>query len=238
MAWLGVTIAVVALVVVGVAGAALGRSSTASASTVVPGTITVTGTGTIQGTPDTVSFSVGIDTDAANAVLALRQNNTQMRSLEAILLRYHVAQKDLQTSNLDIYQRTNSVGTVIGWEVDDTLNVVVHNTARAGAIIDAAASVAGNGINFGGVTFSISNESAYLAQARKQAMQSAMTAATQLAAGANRTVTGIVKVTDQESYQPSPITWGDALNATSSAVPLQVGRQPVSVQVTVVYTLS
>ena len=67
-------------------------------------------------------------------------------------------------------------------------------------IIDAAATATGNGIDFGGVTFSISNESGYLSIARKQAMQSAMTEATQVAAGARTAPSrASSKVTDQES---------------------------------------
>ena len=238
--WLAIVVVVLAIVIVGVVGVAFGRNSQSGASTNAPATITVTGTGPVQGTPDTLSFNIGVDTVRADAVLALSANNAQMQALERTLLRYGVLKQDLQTSNLDIYQRTDDHGNVIGWEVNDSLNVSIHNMAKAGVIIDAAARQASNNISFGGVSFSISNESRYLAAARREAMQSAMTEASQLAAGASRTVTGIVKVTDQENAQQPIVYPFAALRAASAdtSVPIQAGRQPVNVQVTVVYSLS
>jgi uncharacterized protein len=242
VAWLAAAVAILVVVIVAVAGVAFGRSSRSS-----PATITVTGSGTVQGTPDTVSFTVGAHTTRATAALALQANNTRVQSLEHTLEAQGVPVKDLQTSNLSIYDQTNQYGTITGFSVDDTLNVTVVNangspagiSAKAGRIIDAAAKATGNGIDFGGVTFSISNESNYLAIARARAVQNAMTEASQVAKGANRSVTGVVRITDQESNSPQPVAYPFAyLNASAShGVPIQVGRQPVNVQVTVVYTL-
>jgi uncharacterized protein len=244
MAWLIAGVAILVVVVIAVAGVAYGRTSSNDPATA---TITVTGAGTIEGTPDTVSFNVGVHTTRASAAAALAANNARVQSLESTLRRYGVPFKDQQTSGLNIYEQTNQYGTITGFSVDDTLNVTVTSTVKssgalsfeAGRAIDAAAKVAGNGIDFGGVSFSISNESTYLAKARARAMQNAMTEASQLAAGADRSVTGIVRVTDQENaQQTTPYPFFSALNATSAGVPIRVGQQPLNVQVTVVYTLS
>jgi len=237
IAWLTAAVAVLALVVVGVAGVAFGRSTTGGDPP--DPTITVTGSGTVKGVPDTCSFTIGVNTVRSTAVLALQANNAQMTALEHMLRDAGVPIDDLQTTNLAIYQETNAAGVVTGWAVDDTLDVTVHDIAHAGQIIDAAAKVTGNDITFGGVTFSISNDSSLLAAARREAMQSAMTEASQLASGANQSVTGIEKVTASETTSVSPPFpfFGLAARA-ASAVPLAAGRQPVSVQVTVVYTLS
>ena len=242
IAWLTAAVAILIVVIVAVAGIAYGRSTKGTTAT-----ITVTGSGTVQGTPDTVSFNVGVHTIRASAAAALDANDRRVKALENSLIRYGVPTKDLQTSGLSIYEQTDSSGNITGFSVDDNLNVTVTNTtssasvldAKAGTIIDVAAKQAGRGINFGGVTFSISNESSYLMSARARAMHSAMAAASQLASGANRSVTGIVRVTDQESTQqqsPYPF-FGYAAALNSRSVPIQVGRQPVNVQVTVVYTI-
>ncbi len=243
VAWLAGVVVILVVVIVAVAGVAYGRSSKSS-----PATITVTGSGTVQGTPNTVSFNVGVDTTRSSAAAALAANNARVQSLEHVLMDSGVTASDLQTSNLSIYDQTNQYGTITGFSVDDTLNVTVTNangaakgiSAKAGRIIDAAAKATGNGIDFGGVSFSISNESNYLAIARARAVQSALTEATQVAKGANSSVTGIVRITDQESSsQPPPLYPFAALNSdTARGVPIQVGRQPVNVQVTVVYSLS
>jgi uncharacterized protein len=243
VAWLAGVVAILVIVIVAAAGVAFGRSSKSD-----PATITVTGSGTVQGVPDTVNFTVGIHTTESSAAAALAVNDRQVAALERTLEQYNVPTKDLQTSGLSIFQQTNQNGVVTGFTVDDTLNVTVTSSVKganalsekAGRVIDAAATRAGNGIDFGGVTFSISNDSAYLASARTQAMRNAMTEASGLASGANRTVTGIMRVTDQETSvaPPTPYPFYAAVDATRSGVPIQIGQQPVNVQVTVVYTLS
>jgi uncharacterized protein len=237
--------ALVVLVVISLCAAGYGLSrstSSASAATTPPGTLTVTGTGTIEGTPNTVQFSVGIHTVRGTAVKALGANNTQVAHLEGTFHDYGVAFKDMQTNNVNFYEETNRYGDFTGFAVDNSLQVTVPDVALAGKVIDAAVRIANNGIQFNGVSFSISNESTLLASARQRAMQSALAAARQLAGGGGESVGSIQKVTDSEGQQTYFPYRGFELGATnadySAAVPLQAGRQPVSVQVTVVYTLN
>ena len=144
---------VAALVVTGVGfgGVALGRSGSsgraqqpkaeldAAQSSVAPdATITVTGSGTVRGTPDTVSFQIGVHTVEPAATTALSDNDSQVTSLEGTLMNHGVTKADLQTSGLDIFENT-SHGVLTGFTVDDDLNVTMHGIADAGAAIEAAA---------------------------------------------------------------------------------------------------
>jgi uncharacterized protein YggE len=241
---------VAALVVTGVGfgGVALGRSGSsgraqqpkaeldAAQSSVAPdATITVTGSGTVRGTPDTVSFQIGVHTVEPAATTALSDNDSQVTSLEGTLMNHGVTKADLQTSGLDIFENT-SHGVLTGFTVDDDLNVTMHGIADAGAAIEAAAQAVGNGIQLYGISFSISNDSSLLASARAKAMQNAATEASQVATAANATLGNVVRVTDQENASTG-VNYGDALAATSASVPVEAGSQPVNVQVTVVYAL-
>src|SRR5271166_1779230 len=49
-----------------------------SAAAVSGAEITVTGSGQVEGTPDTANFSVGVNTTASSAVAALERNNVQV----------------------------------------------------------------------------------------------------------------------------------------------------------------
>ena len=234
--------ALVVLVVISLcaAGYGLTRSSNAGAATTPAGTITVTGTGTIEGTPNTVQFTVGIHTVRGTAVAALGASNSQIARLEGRFHADHVAFKDMQTNNVNFYEQTNQYGDFTGFAVDDSLQVTVPDVHLAGTVIDEAVRIAGNGIQFNGVSFSISNESALLASARARAMQSALAVARQLAAGGGETVGSIQKVTYSQGGQTYFPYRGLATYqaANTAAVPLETGRQPVSVQVTVVYSLA
>ena len=243
-AWFGAVVVIVVLAI-GAVGLLVGRSTRAGATGAV-GTITVTGSGTVQGVPDTLQFSVGVVTVRGTATGALTANDATVQRLENALVRRGIKQKDLQTSDLNIYENTNNQGQLTGFTVDDTLNVTMHgvdkpgNLAKAGGAIESAARAAGNGIQFNGITFSITNQSSLLAAARIKAMNDALTEARQDASAGGTSVGGVVKISDQVNQQVQPFTYGFAAANTSlhAGVPLEAGTQPVSVQVTVVYSLN
>jgi hypothetical protein len=228
---------VFAVVIAAVAflGETLGHSSSSSAAT-----ITVTGSGTVTGTPNTMSFQMGVQTIAASAASALSENNARTAALEASLLKNGVTKKNLQTSDLNIYANTNSNGVITGFTASDNLNVTTHELSKAGAAIDAAAQASGNGVQLSGVTFSISNQSKYLARARARAIQNAHTEASQIAKGGDTTVGSIVTVIDQENTGSTGVIlpFTEFAGAASKSVPVQAGSQSISVQVKVVYSLA
>jgi uncharacterized protein YggE len=200
--------------------------------------ITVTGMATVQGTPDTVNFQIGVSSRGSTATAALAKNNTEVSNLEAALESHGVTASEMQTSQLDIYTNTNKNGDVTSFAVDDDLDVTMTQVSDAGSALDAAAGAVGNDVTLDGISFSISNTSALLATARAEAMENARTEADQLAAGAGLKLGPIVKVTDEENAQPTYDFAGDGLAALPAArVPIETGTQPVSVQVSVVYSL-
>jgi uncharacterized protein YggE len=217
--------------------------TSSKSSAAAPGaTITVTGSGQVEGTPDTASFTVGVDTTARTAVDALEQNNAQVAALEQSLEQSGVAVKDMQTTSLDLSANTNSRGKVVNFSADDELNVTMHDLTNLGAALDAAVQTTGNGVTLGGISFSVSNQSALLASARSQAMLAASTEATQVAAGGGLTLGPIVKITDQENAGQylyySNLNESAPTAGASASVPVQPGQQQISVQVTVVYQLA
>jgi uncharacterized protein len=216
-------------------GESLGHSHSSSGAT-----ISVTGSGTVNGNPNTMSFQIGVQTVAPNAATALTENNTKMKALEAALLGNGVTKKNLQTTGLNVYQNTNNNNVVTGYTVQDNLNVTTHNLNKAGALLGAAAKSVGNDIQLSGVTFSISNQSAVLAKARAAAMRNAHTEATQIAKGGGTTVGHIVRVTDEENTGSTGIVlpFAEAAAKTASSVPIESGSQSVNVQVEVVYSLA
>ena len=232
--WIVTMLTALVIVAVGFAGVALGHSKGGPRST-----ITVTGSGTVQGVPDTINFQIGVSTVNATATAALSENDAKVRALEAALLKNGVTRKEMQTSGLNIYDNTNNQGVVTGFTVQDTLSVTMHKVQRAGTAIDAAAQAVGNGVQLDGVSFTITNDSSLLRAARIRAIDNARLAAGQLAKAGGTQVTTIVKITDNENQSSGVYYPPFAANASlKSSVPIQTGSQPVSVQVTVIYALA
>lgn len=233
--WIVTMVTALVVVAVGFAGVALGDTKGA----VRTSTITVTGSGTVRGVPDTINFQIGVSTTNPTATGALGESDARVRQLEAALAKNGVTRVEMQTSGLNIYQNTNQYGAVTGFTVQDTLSVTMHQVKRAGTAIDAAARAVGNGVQFDGVSFTITNDSALLRAARVRAIDDAHLAASQIADAGGSRVTGIVKITDKENQSSgiynAPLASGAAFKAS---VPIETGSQPINVQVTVVYSLS
>lgn len=233
---LTVAVTVVLIAGIGLAGAAIGRSSRSGA----PGTVTVSATGTVRGTPDTIEFTVGVQTTRATATGALAANDARVAHVEQILTNRKVPKSDLQTTGLNIWQDTNQYGQITGFTVDDSLEVTMHNVTQAGYAIEAAVRAGGNGIEFDGITLSISNDSSLLAKARARALAAARDEARQDAQASGASVGAVLRISDHETQSNSPVTFGyGSAYATNAAalVPLRAGTQPVTVNVTVVYAL-
>lgn len=223
------------LIVVAIAGIEIGRITTSAAAT-----LSVMGSGTVQGAPDAASFDIGVHTSNSSAKSAENANTQKVVALISALKSSGVTSKEMQTSGFNIYQNTNNAGVVTGFSVDNTLHVTMHHIAEVGAAIDAATSAVGNGIQVNGITFSNTNQSTLLSSARAKAMHNARLAANQLANAGGTAVTGIVRVSDQEN-PIAPIFYGQfttpSAKGMTATVPVQGGRQTITVQVSVVYSL-
>ena len=203
-------------------------------------TISVSGTATVKGTPDTIDFQIGVHTENPTAALALSSNNQKVAALIRALLSGGVKKRDIQTSNLNLYQNYTNNGVANGYAVDNSLRVTMHNIPGAGNTIDRAIRAVGNGATLSGVTLSITDQNALLAKARERAVLNARTTANQLANAAGTHVTSVVSLVDQENQTP-PITFNSFKGVASTAspsVPIEAGSQSITVQVSVVYSLA
>jgi len=216
-----------------------GTRTAEAVTAAAPATITVTGTGKVSGTPDTATVVMGVTAAGASATDALDRNNAEMASLQQTLTAAGVATSAMQTSGLDLQPNYSTDGTVTGYQADDDLTVTLDDLSLAGTTVDAAAHAVGNDVQIQGISFSISDTSPLLKQAREEAMQDAASTASALAAGAGTTLGPIIQVTDRESVT-APVFAPGAITAAGStaSVPIQAGTQPLSVQVQVVYQLS
>ncbi len=200
-------------------------------------TLTVTGTGTVQGAPDTMSVDVGVQTTGTSASAALAQNNADMTRLETALLAHGLTRAGLQTSNLAIYPNTNGRGQVTGFTVNDTLTATTHRLDEAGAALDAAARAVGNDVQLNGVSFSISSQSRLLARARRAAVRDAHAAALQIASSSGSSLGAPVSIVDEEGASSPVVFARTSFASAAAALPIQRGTTSLSVQVKVVYAL-
>ena len=189
---IGLTAGALALCVAGLtAWSANSSPAAAIAAPTVPGapiaslperSISVHGVGLIEATPDKVTISLGVETKATTAARALQDNSARAAELIAVLKGKGVAAKDQQTNNLSVSPQYDNAGRrIVGYVVNNSVTATLRDVKGAGALIDAAANVAGDAIRVNSLQFGISDTTPGTTQARTAAVQDARKQAEQLA---------------------------------------------------------
>jgi hypothetical protein len=224
-----------------VPSAAAGTSSRASLTAAATGgtRITVTGTGTVTGTPDQLLLSMGVQTSGASVSSALAAANHAVRAVAAALRHGGVAAADIQTSGLSIQPNYRPSGAPSGYAVSESVNVTLRNLASAGNQISAAARAGGNATVVDGVSLNFGDSTTLLAAARGRAVTDAKAKAAAYARAIGRPLGPVVSVSEATSPPPEPFYGSEGIAAAprSAAVPVHPGSQHLSVTVTVVYGL-
>jgi uncharacterized protein YggE len=204
--------------------------------------IVARGVGRISGTPDVLTLSIGVQTNAAHAADALGENSQKARAVADALKSNGVADKDIQTSQLSLSPHYTSSGSLSGYDVSNSVTAKLRDVGHAGQAIDAATAAAGDAGRLQGVSFSFDDDSALKAQARHDAVVHAKTQAQQLADAAGVKLGGLRSLSEIGQPTSWPVRYdaaaGAAATPSAAAVPVQAGTQELTVEVTVVYDVA
>jgi uncharacterized protein YggE len=207
-------------------------------------TVTVSGVGTVQGVPNQLTTTFGVHVTRSNVQDALNALATSVNKVLRALDHNGIAKKLTQTSNLNINQHYDNHGRPDAYDAFESVVARIKPLNHAGTAISHAATAAGNDVSVDGLSFDVTDDDALVSQARSAAFADAKDRAKQYAGLAGRSLGDVQKINEtvQES-QPirEPYPYAAAAAGSDNAlksVPLQAGQQPVTVTVTVVWTLS
>ena len=215
----------------------------------ITNTISVMGEGKDYVSPDTLVISVSISELAATTKDAQTQANQKVVKVNDILSAAGIAQKDIQTTNVNVYpeyDRSNASGRKLLWyraQQSITIKVSGDNFWQKGAdIVDKISAI--GGVNVDNTYFDLKDKNASMQWARDKAFADAKAKAEQLAKAGGVTLGKPVMITDNNiSYTPGPImyakadmaVWGGTNAASTPA--LSPGQTEVTVDVQVVYEI-
>src|SRR3954468_8097859 len=214
---------------------ALGATATAASAASRSRTITVVGTGEVRGKPDVADLVLGVSGRAGSAAEVMSRIAAPAPKGIDTLHDAGVSDDDIQTADLSVQPVYDDDGTVTGYEASNTVSVRIRDLGKAGAIVDAAATKAGDDIRVQGITFSIDDDSDLLAAARTKATKRARAQAEQLASGADVEVGEVRSIT--ESTSSTPIAYAADAAEKAASTPVMPGSQTLSVQATVVFAI-
>jgi uncharacterized protein YggE len=213
--------------------------------------ISVSGTGTVAAVPDIAEVRVGVRSQAGTAQQALEANNRAMNALHEVLKERGVAAKDIQTTQVQVspqysQPQPNSrpqgefVPRVVGYLVDNTVQVTARQVSKLGALLDALVQAGANQVH--GISFRVDRPETLLDEARRRAMADAKRKGEILAGEAGVVLGPPLKIEmDEGPRPPTPYPVGYAgramMMAAPAPMPVAAGEQELAVTVRVVYEL-
>src|SRR5579862_6003435 len=174
----------VVLVAAAIAGVA--QPSKVGAATNSTTTITVTGNGTVNATPDKASFDFGVQVNGPTAANAISKDNDAANAIIAALKNAGIPDSDIQTTSVSLWPQTSSNGErITGYQASNDVNVTAP-IKQSGSLVDAAVGAGANNVD--GPNLAVGDQSSYYAQALKLAVQDAQTQAQAIATASGLTL--------------------------------------------------
>ncbi|MES2315210.1 MAG: SIMPL domain-containing protein [Patescibacteria group bacterium] len=221
-------------------------------------TITLSGHGEVTAVPDIASVYFTIESSKATQGASSDEVNTKTKSILDFLKSSGVADKDIKTENYSSYPKYSSIAPcpmyinssgimppcrqgeskIIGYTVSQNISVKIRKADDVSKIIDGINKIGVT--NMSGPNFTIDDEDALKADARKKAIDDAKTKADELAKELGVHLGRVANFSENGNY---PVMYGKAVMAMDSAgsapVPAQIpkGENTISSDVTITYEI-
>jgi uncharacterized protein YggE len=202
--------------------------------------ITVGGTGKVTVVPDVAYLTLGVVTDGGTASEALDANNAAMRRLFALIARFGIAERDVETTGFAVspkYRHPRDGEPVLtGYTVTNQVQVKVRRMGDTGKVLDALVKEGANRVS--AVTFAVADPEKALDEARARAMADARRKAGIYAQGGQVSLGPVQSISEHNVAAPQWRYAAEAfLGAKDAGVPLAQGEKELIVSVTVVYAV-
>jgi uncharacterized protein YggE len=213
------------------------------------GSISIEGRGEVTAAPDTAYINSGVTTQGATAREALDLNTKAMTDLIAALKESGIEARDIQTSGFSVnpnyvYSDARDENgysmppKIQGYQVSNTVTVVVRKLDTLGSILDKSVTIGANTIN--GVSFAVADPSALYNEARKAAFADARTKAELYADVAGSALEEINSISESQGFnhpQPAPM-YAKADVQAGAPVPVESGELSFTINVSVQWELA
>ena len=196
----------------------------------------------VEAEPDIVTVSAGVTTQARTAVEAMRLNAQAMTSVIDRIKQLGLAERDIQTTGINLgaqydYNQQTQRQVFRGYQASNRVSVKLRQIDRTGEVLDAL--VAAGATDLGGPDWSIEDDTAARAQARRQAMETARAQALEYARAAGYSDIRVLEISETIAPQPPmPYLRAVRAEAADASTPVQPGLVQAGVTVRVTYELT
>lgn len=211
--------------------------------------LSVTAEGRTARKPDLALFSAGVTTQGKTAASALAENSTAMNRVIAALKQAGIADKDIQTSNLNlnpVYSQPvigpngqmEHEPRIVGYQANNTVSVKQRDLRQFGRVLDTLVAAGANQVN--GPSFQMDDPDAALDEARTSALKRARARADLYARAAGLRVTRVLTISESGGYAPQPpVMFARAeIAADAAPTPVAAGQVELTASVSVQFELA
>jgi uncharacterized protein YggE len=204
----------------------------------------VIATGEVQRVPDVAIISAGVMNRATTANQAIADNARSMQRIVAALKRAGVAERDIQTSSLNLnpdYRHVENQAPILtGYTVNNQVTVKFRDIKESGRILDALVAQGANSIN--GPSLVIDKPEAALDEARRDAITKARARADLYARATGKRVGRILSISEGGGGYSAPMPYmrmrGNAVMAQEAdRVSIAPGEQTLTATISVSFEL-
>lgn len=140
-------------------------------------TVTVSGTGKVQGTPDVLNADLGTEVAAGDVSAAVDQANAKAKAITDAMVTAGAKREDITTSDLSVQPTYGPEGrSISGYRATNSMHVKVRDLPKASAILSAAVQAGGNDTRISSVAFGLEDNTKLLSDARSRAFEDAKSA--------------------------------------------------------------
>jgi len=235
--------AIVAVAILGLALVACGGEPNVTINNPGAGQsgISVSGTGEVTGTPDTVTVDVGVSVLGETVAEAAAQAAEKATAIIDSLTANGVDEDDITTTEYSIwpeYDYRGNTERLVGYRVSNIVRAKIRDVTEAGDVLDAAVAAGGDDTRVNSLQFSIEDDAKLVEAARQAAWDDAEAKADQLAQLSGQTLGKATSITETVSRPPVPIQYAAAdVAGEQAATPIEPGTATVTISLQVVFDL-
>jgi uncharacterized protein len=234
-----------ALTMTAAAPAALAQAAPPAADTMFRATtLNLAAYGETRVEPDMATITLGVMTEGKTAAEAMAANAERMTAVVGSLKKAGIADKDIQTSNLNLnpqyrYEQ-NKPPILTGYQASNQVTIRVLDLKKLGAAVDATVNAGANQIH--GISFGLVDATTAENAAREAAVKALAGKADLYAKATGHRVSRLVSLSEGGGYTPRPpmpmeYAAGARLQAKDST-PVQGGELTVRIDVSGLYEVT
>lgn len=194
--------------------------------------------------PDKATINLGVMTESPTAAGAMASNAEKMNSVIAALRKAGIAEKDNQTSGLNLSPQydyvQNEPPRLRGYQASNQVTVTVNDLTKLGAAVDATVKAGANQVN--GIAFGLKDPTAAENAARREAVKALQSKAELYAQATGHRIGRLVSLSEGGGYSappPAPPMMAYArMEKADMGTPVAGGELAVRIDVSGLYELT